>query len=319
MKGYIQTISGNIKPEELGWCQCHEHIFLEKCKSAEVSSSLLMDDLKKSLAELKDYKAAGGCSIVDAQPAYSGRMADSLTYASIDSGIKIIASTGFHKTVFYYELCPLLDMQESKLTDFFIKEIRGSMISDASHHFEDTACRAGIIKTAVDSGGIYADSVYTRLYEAAASAAQTTGAPVMTHIEKGADALEVVKFFQERNVAPERLILCHLDRARYDFAYHKEVAETGAYLEYDTINRLKYHDNKVEAELIIYMLECGFKDRLLMSLDTTNQRLRHYGADMGLDYILKNFAPYLESLGVSKADIADMMIKNPAKALQFVK
>lgn len=319
MKGYIKTITGDIKPEELGWCQCHEHIFLEKCKSAEVSSSLLMDDFEKSLAELEDYKAAGGCSVVDAQPAYSGRMANSLHYASRDSGVKIIASTGFHKTVFYDELCPLLNMQEPELTVFFIQEIRGSMISDAQNHFEDTACSAGIIKTAVDSQGIYSDADYTELFEAAAQAAQITGAPVMTHIEKGADAFEVIKFFEERHVAPERLILCHLDRAQYDLTYHKEAAETGAFLEYDTINRLKYHDNKAEAELIIYMLEQGFKDRLLISLDTTNQRLRRYGANMGLDYILKDFAPYLASLGVSAADIKHMMVKNPAKALQFVK
>lgn len=319
MKGCIQTISGWLKPEELGWCQCHEHIFLEKCKSAEVSPSLLMDDFEKSLAELKDYKAAGGCSIVDAQPAYSGRMAEYLFLASQRSGVNIIASTGFHKTIFYYADSPIFEWKEQKIANFFTDEIENAMAGDTHNDYESAGSKAGIIKIAADTGGIYADAVYTKLFEAAAWAAQITGAPVMTHIEKGADALEVVKFFEERNIAPERLILCHLDRAKYDFDYHKEVAETGAFLEDDTINRLKYHDNKTEAELILYMLEQGFKDRLLMSLDTTNQRLRHYGADMGLDYILNDFAPYLKSLGVREEDISDIMIKNPSRALQFVK
>lgn len=320
MKEFVRTVLGDTDPLNLGWCQCHEHIFIEKCRSAEVAPSLLTEDYEKSLTELKDYKKAGGCSLVDAQPAYSGRMARYLRDASKASGINIVASTGFHKTIFYYENCPIFELNEQKLTDFFIDETEIGMAGDALNGYKRTEIKAGIIKTAVDSGGIYADSAYIKLFEAAAQAAKRTGAPVMTHIEKGADALEVVKFFEDRGIDSNRLILCHLDRANPDYSYNTECAQTGAFLEYDTINRLKYHDDKFEAKLIIHMLEHGFEDSILMSLDTTNERLRSYnGGGMGLDFILTTFAPYLESLGVNDKTIKQIMSANPARALKFHK
>ena len=72
----IRTILGDIAPDKLGWCQCHEHLFLADGPSRKISAALYMDDYDKSLAELKLYKQAGGVSLVDAQPlwlwAYGG-------------------------------------------------------------------------------------------------------------------------------------------------------------------------------------------------------------------------------------------------------
>ncbi|NLE67627.1 MAG: hypothetical protein GX608_09420, partial [Lentisphaerae bacterium] len=116
-------------------------------------------------------------------------------------------------------------------------------------------------------------------------------------------------------IEPGRLLICHLDRARYDFAYHKEVLATGVFLEYDTINRPKYLSNREETDLIAAMLEAGFEDRILLSLDTTNARLRAYGADMGLDYILKEFVSLLKAAGAGEGQILKMQSLNAQRAL----
>ncbi len=312
----IRTVLGDVGPEELGYCQCHEHIFLEKDKSFEVSPVLYMDDYEKSEAELEEYRAAGGGAIVDAQPVLGGRMAELLEKASAQSGVKIIASTGFHKTIFYYDDSYVFTKGVDDITDLYIEEIEHGMYSSRCDGARKLLCRAGQIKTAIDRKGIHADATYEKLFEAAANAAYATGAPVMIHIEQDADALHVVEFFAKKGIAANRLMLCHIDRARYDFGYNKECAQTGAFMEYDTINRLKYHDDVKEAELIEFMLCAGFASQLLLGLDTTNARLRSYGAaDMGLDFILKAFVPFMEERGVTKETLHEMLVENPKRAL----
>jgi len=131
--------------------------------------------------------------------------------------------------------------------------------------------------------------------------------------------LEVISYFADRGLKPSRLILCHLDRVNHDAGLHREVLSTGAYLCYDSINRLKYLSHEEEAGLIVSRLEAGYGKQLLLGLDTTRARLRAYGADMGLDYIHREFLPRLLALGVTDNDIKLMMSENAAKALQIVK
>lgn len=54
------------------------HIFLADGPSRRVNEALYMDDYNKSLAEVKQYKKAGGHSFVDAQPFGCGRIVEKL-------------------------------------------------------------------------------------------------------------------------------------------------------------------------------------------------------------------------------------------------
>ncbi len=319
MDGWIRTVRGDIKSGDAGVCQCHEHLFIEMGKPYEIAKVLFMDDLEKSSEELALYRAAGGSLIVDAQPVYAGRMAENLVSASEKSGVHIVASTGFYKTAFYEADAYIYKRDENRLADLYVSEFEDGMVSSKKDGYRMLSARAGMIKTAIDTGGIFADGMYEKLFSAAAQAASRTGMPVMCHVEQGADALHVVDFFARRGIEPGRLLLCHLDRARYDFAYHKEVLSTGAYMEYDTINRPKYISNRQELDLITEMIGAGYEDRILLSLDTTSARLKAYGADMGLDYILTEFAPALRSAGVSETQIKKMQSLNARGALTIKK
>ncbi|MEG1756446.1 MAG: hypothetical protein RRZ24_09265 [Clostridia bacterium] len=313
----IRTVTGDISSQELGWCQCHEHLFLSDGKSFQINSALRMDDEEKSVEELIAYKRAGGCSYVDAQPFGAGRMAEAMVCASNRSGVKIIASTGFHKTCFYKEDGFIFRESMQQLHERFVLEIQeGMMASDQSLERRIDA-KAGMMKVAVDCGGIRANALYEKLFEAAVSAAAEAGVSIMAHFEKNESAEPLLLLMSQYGLAPNRLLACHLDRMRYDIGYHRELAATGVYLEYDTINRLRYHDNEMEIRLIAALLSDGWKDRLLLSLDTTNQRLRAYGAEMGLDYILTEFSALLQSAGITQDELYTMMVHNPSEALAF--
>jgi len=307
----IRTVTGDIDPKQLGWCQCHEHIFVADGPSRKISAALYMDDFDKSLAETRLYKAAGGASFVDAQPHGCGRMAAGLKRVSEQSGVNIIACTGFHKTEFFEEPDWLARQSEDALTRIYIREV-----SEGMDEGTGLSARAGLIKCAAVPGLNHASPLYEKLFAAAAAAAQETGAPVFVHFDPDADALKLVAFFRGYGIAPERLIFCHLDRAKYDAGYHMELADTGVYLEYDTIHREKYHSDEQELKLIESMVLMGHASNLLLGLDTTNQRLKSYGAPFGLDDILTRFR-FLLADRIGNELVNSIMINNPAKALSF--
>lgn len=311
----IRTVTGDIEASTLGWCQCHEHLFLSRGKSCEVNEALCMDDEAKSTEELVSFRRAGGSAYVDAQPVGAGRMADAMARASEQTGVKIIASTGFHKLCFYENDSFIFTESAEQLHDRFAREINEGMSLSDRQPDRIVSARAGIVKVAVDAGGMYGNPAYEKLFEAAISAAADCGVAVLAHFEKNEDAFPLVRLLERNGLPAERLLACHLDRMRSDIGYHRELAAQGVYLEYDTINRLRYHDNKTEIDLILKMLSAGCKERLLLSLDTTKKRLRAYGADMGLDYILTDFSAQMRSKGVTNEDIETMMVNNPVRAL----
>ena len=71
-------------------------------------------------------------------------------------------------------------------------------------------------------------------------------------------------------------------------------------------------------ELLCSMKKSGLTGRIVLSLDTTNQRLRSYHAqDMGLDYILKTFIPLLHKHGFTDQEILQMCTTNAGTILNF--
>jgi phosphotriesterase-related protein len=61
------------------------------------------------------------------------------------------------------------------------------------------------------------------------------------------------------------------------------------------------------------MLETGYEDKLMMSLDVTRARLASYGGAPGLRYIIDTFIPFLKGRGVSALQIQKAFVDNPAR------
>lgn len=312
--GKITTVLGDIESGALGFCQCHEHLFLARGQSCKVNPDICMDDIQKSAAELALYHAAGGQAVVDAQPVGCGRDALVLGEISQKSGVHLIASTGFHKLMFYQEGHWIFTADEDRLAEIFISELQGGMyaLCDTAAPQERTGSRVGQIKTALDMDMRLSD-VYRKLFNAATIAARETGRPMMVHIDAGTDPAALANSLVKEGMRPQQLIFCHLDRAIPDLGVHRELCAGGITLEYDTIARPKYHDDARETEILIYMLEGGYEDQIVMSLDTTRARLKSYGGTVGLDYILLEYTGTMKKAGVSDGIIEKIFVGNPAK------
>ena len=314
-EGLVRTVLGACLPGALGTCQAHEHLFLRAGAASQMNGDLLLDDYGKTLQELQSYRSAGGCSLVDAQPAGCGRMAQWLERVSRDSGIAVIASTGFHRPFMYAANHWIHTASVDKLSELFLRELEDGMFQDGDDNWPERQglARAGIIKTAAGPEGI--SGRWETLFEAAAEAARKTGAPVLCHTEGGKGGLEILRFFTARGVLPSQLILCHLDRIPENAAHMAEIADAGAWLELDTIGRAKYHSDEAEVDMIRELHELGHAGRILLGLDTTRARMRSYGGGIGLDYIHRQFFPLLRQNGFQEPELQRMLVGNPSRAL----
>lgn len=312
----IMTVLGPISPQELGFCQCHEHILLSKGHSYKLNSALCIDDILKSQEELERYHIMGGTSLIDAQPGGCNRMPNELASISEASGVHIIASTGFHKLLFYPETHWIHKASQEQLTEFFICELQYGMYTNIDDTFNSSRCthRAGIIKTAIDTEGI--TPRYKRLFMAAAKASNITNKNIMIHVEQGVNPRILLDFLLEQDVNPTRIIFCHMDRACLDIEQYVDILNHGCYLEFDTIGRFKYHSDEQEVALIKTLIDAGYVHQLLYSLDTTRTRLKTYDkAAIGLDYILTTFNTLLLTAHVTQEQIHLISVANCVRAL----
>jgi phosphotriesterase-related protein len=312
----VTTVTGDVpivSPSSLGFCHCHEHIFISKGRSAEINGALRIDDTDKSISELKDFYRAGGRALVDAQPVGCNRDALRLEEISRAGDVRVIASTGFHKIIFYPEEHWIFRAASEELYGIFKTELTEGMYvgCDMPYPKNITKIRAGLVKTALDACGV--TGPYEKLFSAAARAAADTGRTLMVHIERGSDPIRLADFLAASGVRPERTVFCHIDRATDDMSVHYAVCARGIYLEYDTICRPKYHDDEREAEIIKLLLDAGFEDRLTMGLDVTRARIKSYGGTPGLAYIIETFIPLLKKRGVTDAQIRKAFYDNPAE------
>lgn len=313
---YIQTITGRIPSEKITFCHCHEHLMLRKGRSFEINPVLCIDDYDKSLLELRSFRSAGGTTIIDAQPIGCGRMEKELLKLSENSDVQILASTGFHKMIFYPEEHWIFRYSCEKLTELFLHELQTGMYTDSdfSEPRRHIDAKASLIKCALDVPGF--NGQYEKLFTAAAAAAKEANVPLMVHIEQGSYPLALADFLDKKQVPLDKVIFCHMDRACQDLSVHKELCSQGIYLEYDTIGRPKYHSDEKEADIFTDLIQSGYENQLLFSLDTTRERLKAYNpAGVGLTYIMHSFLPLLKLHGISDEQIKKISCGNCRRIL----
>ncbi len=306
----IQTVTGRISAGTMGYTQIHEHLYVAPTPAAERNPALRIDDAALSAQEAEDYLAAGGRTLVDCQPVGAGRDLRALREISRRSGVRIIATTGYHMPGFYPSGHWIFSGTQDALRARFLREIEeGVSLSDIPD-----PVFPGAVKAAIGADGPVGR--FEICLRAAAGAAAQADVPLILHTEAGAGAAQAVALCQSEGLDTARMVVCHTDRQAVDYSVHEAIARTGVYLDYDTIARSKYHDDASEVALILHMLEGGWGSRLMLSLDTTAARLRRYGGAPGLDFVIKGFLPMLRGAGVSQAAIDGMTTDNPRRLFE---
>jgi phosphotriesterase-related protein len=312
----VRTVLGDRSPEVLGKTHCHDHLFVFRTAGVTLPDKIIIDNYEKTREEVMIFKVKGGGALVDAQPFGAGRHARFLHKLSEDTGVQIIAATGFHKASFYNVRFWSFLASVRDIADLFISEIEEGMYEyDYTHPFQrQSSIKAGVIKIATDRDGL--SKYYKKVFDAAVHAHRATGAPIITHTEISHWGMEQASYLIDRGIKPDSIIISHMDR-EIDIPKNRELAELGVFLEYDTIARFHYHTDAEEIALIAAMVDHGYDQQILLGMDSTRDRFSSYGSSFGLDYILQSFIPMLQKSKIQDISIDRMMLGNPKCALSL--
>lgn len=303
-KRYIQTVTGKINSEELGFSLTHEHLFSNFGAAPSfipVYDSIIL--FNQVLPYLKKVKSQGIQSIFDCTGAYFGRDAKKLKVLSLLSGINIITNTGFYGAA-NDKYVPAFAFTMSE------KEIAAIWINEFKNGIDSTTIKPGFIKLAFDDGEPSAIDI--KLFTAGLLTHKATGLPLQVHtsinIAAAKKQLELLKKYQ---LYPSAWIWAHAHLST-DLNFLIKTAASGAWISLDGVKESTINN------YVLILKEFKSKNMLHKVLLSHDGNSFPRGANIrGYDAIQIHLIPQLQKEGFSTADIHQLTVKNPRMAFQI--
>lgn len=333
----VMTVLGPISPEEMGVTLMHEHLLLDATPwfrppeagslrpasmqpvSIEILGLLHYDpfmsldncqllDEDVAIEEIRRFRLAGGETVVDPTCRGIGRDPRALQRISRATGLHVIMGCGYY----------LQPAHPAHVREMSVEAIAAEIERDVLEGLDGV--RAGII------GEIGISKDFTpeeeKVLRGAARAQKATNVPLEVHLpgweRHGGRVLDMVA---EEDADVRRTILCHMNPSGDDFDYQAELANRGAWLEYDMVGMdYFYADQQAQspsdeenARALRRLRDAGFLDRVLISQDVFIKiQLVRYGGT-GYAHILDYFVPRLRRHGFTDKDIETLLVTNPRR------
>lgn len=343
MTGKVMTVLGPIDPAQVGIALPHEHLVSDLTawwqEPAEATKKALAyakvelahlgairrdpmlyrdncQQLDAGLAaqELRQFKLAGGNTLVDLTNNGLGRDPQALKAIAIETGVHVVMGSGY-----YIARAHPPDMDHRSIED-----IAADIVRDLTVGVGDTGVRAGIIGEIGTSGRIRPNE--EKVLRAAAQAQRRTGASINVHllpwVKRG---LQVLDILAAEGADLSRVALSHLSPTADDLDYQLAIASRGASLEYDFFGMEFYFDSigaymgsdwdAVKA--VKRLIDHGCLEKLLLSHDTGMKvQLTKFGG-WGFAHLLNHVVPMFKRLGVTQAQLDTLLSENPGRLLTF--
>jgi len=301
---HIMTVLGPVAADTLGIVLPHEHLL---CDMRRVTGNFdhLVDDAMLAIKEVKQFKDAGGTSVVDVTSWGLGRDPRTLQHISQETGLHIVMGCGWYRGPFLPE----------RIERANANELAAEIVRDLTEGADDTGIRAGII------GEIGADKDYIspaeeRVFRAAARAHNQTGAAITTHAFLYPVGLDQLDILQEEGADLRRVIVGHCD-TYLSLDYHEAIVKRGAYVQYDDIGKRYHCPDERRIAALIELIRRGYVSQILLSSDVCLRSHLHLNGGIGYDHVLAKFLPALREAGVSEEQIEMMTVENPKRVLAF--
>jgi 5-phospho-D-xylono-1,4-lactonase len=311
----VETTLGALPKEKLGRINAHEHIFVDSSQGVVKDPDFRLDNPEYAIADVTEWREAGGGAMVDTMPVSAGRNVGKLITVSQATGVPFIVPTGFHKSYYYWPDHWRFRYSEDEMTELIAAEVEeGCDLNEYQGPLvRRTRVRAGAMKVAGQYN--FVDANMQKLIRVVGRVHQRNGCPVFVHTERGFECFELVQRLNDAGVPSPHVLVCHMDR-NADLWLHRRLAETGVYLEYDTPSRFKYQPESVVVKLMREMIDAGYLDRLMLGGDLARRSyLKAYGGGPGYAYLLQHFTPRLRSEGFSERELDAIWRDNPFRWL----
>lgn len=314
----VHTVLGPVPADELGVVAVHEAL-LSVLPGAQHAHDIDFDRAEiftTLLTKLRDFRAAGGGTLVDSTGMFHGRDVPMYENLSRASGVHIVASTGLgpENLLGGYFLTPQTNpptpWPAEKFADLFTEEITDGMVVPRV----ERRGAAGLITTAANLAGTTATE--ESLFRGAARAARDTG--VALSLRYGKDPLADLDVVLDENLPADRVVVGGLDRRDAVAAgAPADIAARGAYIALDHVGTEDEHhvSDAERVTLVTELVAAGFGNRILLSSNATGVAKGHPARDLPFGCVLTTFAPQLRAAALTEDDIARILITNPRELL----
>jgi predicted metal-dependent phosphotriesterase family hydrolase len=298
---HIMTVTGSIRPNQLGMTLPHEHLFSKFGADPEeppvYDRARLLDTVVPYVLSLKQL----GCqAIVDGTAAWFGRDPLLLREISTKTGVRIVTNTGIYGAA-NDRYVPKFVYDESA------EAIAQRWIAEWRDGIGETRIRPGFIKLGVDAGLL--SEVDRKLVTAAARVHRATGLPIAAHTgDNIAGAFDQITLLKEEKVKPSAWIWIHAHQVE-DTRALTEAASQGAWVSLDGIEpgSIDRHIELIEAMRDLHLL-----DRVLLSHD--GNAFRCCGRPpKPFDALFKEMLPILRKR-LTPAEVRRLTVENPRDA-----
>ncbi len=298
------TTLGAKTADELGMILPHEHVFvdLRTWDQPGYARANTADVVQLMAPEINKAQAVGVTAIVECSTVGVGRRADIDRTVSEATRCPLVVPTGIYREPWIPDWT--FSAGETELTDWMLAELQGEI--------EESGVQAGWIKLSAGDNGL--THCETKILRAAAAAAQATGAVIGSHTIKGRVVRNQLDIIEAAGYTAERFIWIHT-QAEPDFSLHLEMAQRGAWIEYDAIGSEEFNDDYF-VEHIQRVLEAGLGDRLLLSHDRGWYDPAQPGGGVPKPYthLSTELLPKLRQAGVDEATLQRLTQTNPFRA-----
>lgn len=299
---YARTVLEDIAADDMGFTYPHEHLHAVP-PPCQRDRDLELSSYENSVSELLNFKAVGGCTLVEASTLDYGRDLNILKKMSQETGVHVIATTGFNKHLYY----------PGWVAEKSMEEIAQMLARDVLTGGDGSDARAGFIKIGTYYNMIHPLEEKTAI--AGATAQKRCGAPIWGHTEAGTMGMEILDILENEGVDLTTVALGHLDRNPDEY-YLLKLADRGIYIQFDGPGKVKYCPDSVRVSLIKSLISHGYGDQMLISGDMGRASyLEAYGGGPGFRFIKTKFIARLLDEGVCQADIDRIFIENPKRWL----
>lgn len=338
----VNTVRGPVSSRDLGMTLTHEHLVVDwtarmvapekaaerELYEADVNASMnwlltenpgccldnaLLDDIDGVIKELENFANSGGRTIVECSNGDIGRNPVALREISEMSGLNIIMGSGWY-------VHPFHDSARATAT---ADDLCEELLAEFAEGVGGTGVKPGIIGE-IGVSPLFTEAEKTCL-RAACRAQRQIGVPLYVHLPGWQRrALEVLNIaIEQEGVAPEAIVLCHMDPSGEDVGYQRAVAERGAWLEFDMIGMLNYYAGEGQspapeqtAVAIAGLIRDGHGGRILLSHDLAVKSMWTRNGGNGVGYVSRLFMPRLERHGVPASVVADLLTVNPRRLFE---
>ena len=305
----IQTVLGPIEPADLGVTLMHEHTLVDAWEwGGRLGYDSTVDDEELLVEELAFYRDAGGSALVDVTPIGLRRDPCGMRRLAQATGLHIIMGCGWYRERVYPAY--IHELSTNALAEMLVKELEEGV---------EGGIRPGIIGE-IGTERFHVTPAEEKVFRAAARAQRATGATVTTHTTHFGDlAHEQMDILMEEGVPPERIVIGHLGERR-GVKGELAIAERGVYVEIDHVGRPASAGTQPEwrrARNVAELIQAGYLDRVLISMDICANSLLRWNGGHGFDYLLTTFVPLLREEGLTDEQIRIILVDNPIRVLDF--